>query len=69
MAVEKTRTRVLATETALCYVVGVVRVLGLGDFVVAAVYIPPHESRNLPGKYCNILDSLQEAVTHLQLCY
>ena len=66
---DETRVQVLAMETALCYVVGVVRVLGLGDFVVAAVYIPPHESRNSPGRYCDILDSLQEAVTRLQLCY
>ena len=67
LAVDETRAQVLAVETALCFVVGVVRVMGLGDFVVAAVYIPPHESRNSPGRYCDVLDSLQEAVGRLQL--
>ena len=36
--------------------------MGLGDFVIAAVYIPPHESKHSPGKYCDVLDSLSEAV-------
>ena len=42
MAVDASRAQVLAVETALCFVVGVVRVRGLGTFVVAAVYILPH---------------------------
>ena len=36
--------------------------MGLGDFVIAAVYILPHESKSSPGKYCDVLDSLSEAV-------
>ena len=43
--------------------------MGLGDFVVAAVYIPPHESKYSPGKYCDVLDSLLETVQCLQLRY
>ena len=35
---------------------------GLGDSVIAVVYIPPHESKYSPGKYCDVLDSLSEAV-------
>ena len=37
--------------------------------MVAAVYIPPHESKYSPGKYCDVLDSLSEVVQRLQLRY
>ena len=41
---------------------GVLCVRGLGDFVVVVVYIPPHESRHAPDKYCEVLDLLSEMV-------
>ena len=69
LAVDESRACFLAFETAQCFVAGVLCLSGLGDFVVAAVYIPPHESKYSPGKYCDVLDSLLEAVEHLQLRY
>ena len=62
LAVDESHACFLAFETAQCFVVGVLRQSGLGDFVVAAVYILPHESKYSPGKYCDVLDSLSEAV-------
>ena len=64
-AVNLTHTGFLCFETSLCFVAGVPRVPGLGDFVVAAVYILPHESKHALVKYCNVLDSLSEIVGHL----
>ena len=62
LAVDESRASFLAFKTAQCFVAGVLRLLGLGDFVIAAVYIPPHESNYSPGKYCDVLDSLLEVV-------
>ena len=62
MAVDLTRVEFLCFETSLCFVAGVLCIWGLGDFMVVAVYIPSHESRHAPGKYCNVLDSLWEMV-------
>ena len=62
MAVDSTRAEFLCFEMSLCFVAGVLRVWGLGDFVVVAVYIPPHESKHAPGKHYNVLDSLLEMV-------
>ena len=42
---------------------------GWGNFVVAAVHIPLHESKYSLGKYCDVLDSLLEVVQRLQLQY
>ena len=49
LAVDESRACFLAFETAQCFVAGVLHLSGLGDFVVAAVYIPPHESKYSPG--------------------
>ena len=59
----------LAVESSLCFVAGVVRVVGLADFVVAGVHIHPHESWNAPGKYCDIMADISEAVGRLLLAY
>ena len=55
----------LCFETSLCFMAGVLHVCSLGDFVVVAVYIPPHESQHAPGKYCEVLDFLSEMVSCL----
>ena len=60
-----THVEFLCFETSLCFMAGVLRIWGLGDFVVVAVYILPHESKHAPGKYCDVLDSLSEMVGHL----
>ena len=65
LAVDSTRMEFLFFETLLCFVAGVLCVWGLVDLVVVAVYIPPHESRHTPGKYCNVLDSLSEMIGHM----
>ena len=62
LAVDESQACFLAFETAQCFVAGVLRLSGLGDFVIAAMYIPLHESKYSPGKYCDVLDSLSEAV-------
>ena len=62
LAVDESHACFLAFETAQCFVAGVLCLLGLGDFVIAAVYIPPHESKYSSGKYCDVLDSLSESV-------
>ena len=49
----------------MCFVAGVVRVVGLADIVVAGVYIPPHESQNALGKYCDIVADISKAVGQL----
>ena len=67
LAVDESRACFLAFETTQCFVAGVLHLSGLGDFVVAAVYIPPHESKYSPGKYCDVMDSLLEVVERLQL--
>ena len=66
---DESRACFLAFESAQCFVAGVLHLSGLGAFVIAAVYIPPHESKYFPGKYCDVLDSLSEAVQRLQLWY
>ena len=65
LAVDLTREEFLCFETSLCFVAGVLCVHGLGDFVVVAVYIPPHESQHAPGKYCKVLDLLSKMVGQL----
>ena len=35
--------------------------------MVVAVYTPLHESKNAPGKYCDVLDSLSETAGRLEL--
>ena len=65
LVVDSTCAEFLCFETSLCFVAGVLCVCGLGDFVVVAVYIPRHESKHAPGKYCEVLDSLSETVARL----
>ena len=65
LAVDSTRVEFLCFETSLYFMPGVLRVCSLGDFVVVAVYISPHESSHAPGKYCEVLDLLSETVGHL----
>ena len=71
------RVEFLPFKMAFCFVVGVLHIGGLGNFVVVVVYFPSHESGNAPGKYCDVLDSLSEAVGrrtcsfpyHPRMCY
>ena len=65
LAVDLTHAEFLCFETSLCFMAGVLRVWGLGDFVVEVVYTPPHESKHAPGKYCDGLDSLSETVRRI----
>ena len=65
LAVDSTCVEFLRFETSLCFVAGVLCILGVGDLVVVAVYIPPHKSRHAPGKYCELLDLLSETASRL----
>ena len=65
LVVDLTHVEFLCFEPSLCFVAGVLRIWGLGDFMVVAIYIQPHESKHTPGKYCAVLDSLSEMVGRL----
>ena len=67
LAVDLTCVEFLCFEMSLYFVAGVLHIWRLSDFVVVAVYIPPHESINAPSKYCAVLDLISEMVGYLQL--